>query len=95
MKTTPTQYRYDFAERLVLARKAAGYTQEQIAMLLDIRQDAYSKYEGGRGEDPPSILPTYLIPRFCVACHITADWLVSGEGRPPIPIPPARARAAS
>lgn len=72
-----------FAYRIRMARVAAGYSQEEIAALLGIKPNTYNRYEGGRGDKLPSIMPPWLIPTFCTACHITEEWLFRGKGRGP------------
>ena len=39
-----------FRERLKIERKNAGYTQEQMAKLLGIKQPSYIRYENGSSE---------------------------------------------
>lgn len=39
-----------FSERLKELRTAAGYTQQQMAELLHIRQQSYTRYENNTGE---------------------------------------------
>ncbi|BAQ16952.1 helix-turn-helix domain-containing protein [Methyloceanibacter caenitepidi] len=77
---TPTEYRWAYAERVKQARKESGYTQDQMARLLRLTQPTYSKYESGRGEDAPSLLPQHLIQDFCLICRVNIEWLVTGEG---------------
>lgn len=67
------QWRQAFKSRLKQARGAR--TQEDMADLLGVSRDAYSKYEGGRDTD----LPLRLLPRFCKICAISMEWLITGE----------------
>jgi DNA-binding XRE family transcriptional regulator len=58
-------------------RKEADYSQEEIAELLGMKQDKYKQYE------VRSFMPHWLIPRFCMACRISIEWLFTGrQGNP-------------
>ena len=81
MNATPREFRDEFAERVKLARENAGFTQETMARLLHISQPTYSKYEGGRGNDPASMLPHRMMLDFCDICRVSVEWLLSGEQR--------------
>jgi transcriptional regulator with XRE-family HTH domain len=74
--------------RLREARKAAGYSQAEMAELLDITQHAYEKYE------TRSPLPLHLVPKFCLATRITIARLLTGEDEKArhrrLPDPPLR-----
>lgn len=74
--TTEDQWRQAFKQRLKLAR--GPRTQEDMAELLCVSRDAYSKYEGGRDTD----LPIRLLPRFCKICGVSVVWLITGEEAP-------------
>ena len=50
------------AEKLKELRKAHGYTQSEVAMAADIRQQTYSAYEAGKRT--PSPVPLYKIASF-------------------------------
>lgn len=76
-----------FAERVAWAREAAGYTQEETALLLDISQARYSKYEGSRA----TLMPHALIPKFCLITRVSIEWLMTGQGK--APPRPSRRRA--
>ena len=39
-----------FSKRLKELRRAAGYTQQQVAEMLNIRQQSYTRYENNIGE---------------------------------------------
>lgn len=67
------RWRADFKRRLKEAR--GPRTQEDMAELLNISRDAYSKYEGGRETD----FPLRLIPKFCKICGVSMVWLIRGE----------------
>lgn len=73
---TPREYRDSFALRVKQAREEAGYTQEVMARLLHVSQPTYSKWEGGRGNDPASQMPVYLIIDFCAICRVSPEWLL-------------------
>ncbi len=62
-----------FRERLKKSR--GDRSQEDMADLLGITRDAYSKYEGSRG----TVMPMRLVPRFCKICAVKIDWLIEGE----------------
>jgi transcriptional regulator with XRE-family HTH domain len=81
--TTPKAFRDAFVERVRIARVAANFTVDAIAMILRVRPNTYRRYEGARGENPPTIMPPHLVPLFCAACHVSETWLFSGEGKGP------------
>jgi hypothetical protein len=62
-----------FRARLKQAR--GERSQEDMAELLCITRDAYSKYEGSRG----TVIPTRLLPRFCKICAVRIEWLIEGD----------------
>lgn len=72
-RTSATEFKDRFTARVKLAREESKYTQNAIAELLGIKQDKYNKYEGR------SLMPHKLIPAFCLACHISIDWLFTGR----------------
>lgn len=61
---TEKEFRQLFAARTKESREKAGFSQEGIAKLLRIDQGRYKNYELDRP------LPHYLVPQFCIACHI-------------------------
>lgn len=67
-KTTPTP---DFGQRMVALRKAAGYTQVELAQELGVSQRMISHYEG-RAEHPPA----GLLPALAKALGVTTDALL-------------------
>lgn len=93
------EYRRAFIERVKEAREVAGFSQDEMAALLGIEKDTYRRYEGPRHNQPPTIMPQSLITKFCIACHISERWLLSGQadGAPKsIHAPPRkRSRGAS
>lgn len=62
-----------FRGRLKQARGARS--QADMAELLCITRDAYSKYEGTRG----TIMPVRLMPKFCKICAVSLEWLIEGD----------------
>lgn len=67
-------YLNEFLERVREARKRHYRSQTLIADRMGLDQDKYKQYESR------SFLPHYMIPLFCDLCHITADWLFTGQG---------------
>lgn len=63
-----SKFKSDFIARVKAAREAR-FTQAEIADLLQIPQDRYKQYE------TRSILPHFLIPKFCTACGISVEYL--------------------
>jgi DNA-binding XRE family transcriptional regulator len=53
------------ATRIAEARDKAGYTQEQMADQLGLRQSVYSKYENRGGGKKPTLMPHIYLARFC------------------------------
>ena len=91
--TTPTEYRDGFILRVRLARQTAGFSPTQMADILRVKPNTYRLYEGPRANQPPTIMPTHLIPLFCTVCRISEKWLLAGEGRGPShasPLPAAK-----
>lgn len=60
-----------FSERLTLARKKAGLTQQDMADCFSITRSAYSAWEIGRNEPPFS-----FVYDFCRTYKISADYLI-------------------
>ncbi len=52
------------------------YPIDEMALLLGITRDTYTKYEG-RGA---SLMPHNLIVQFCLACRVSVEWLLTGIG---------------
>jgi hypothetical protein len=75
-RVTPRQYRAAFAARVRQARTSARYPIDEMALLLGITRDTYTKYEG-RGA---SLMPHNLIVPFCLACRVSVEWLLTGIG---------------
>ena len=72
-----------FSERLVLARKKIGLTQQDMADCFNITRSAYSAWEIGRNEPPFS-----FILDFCRTYKISADYLIglSDSMDPPVAV---------
>lgn len=70
-------FKQEFRARTVQARVALGWKQWQVADALGIPQDKYKQYE------TRSLLPHYLIGRFCLVCRIDPVWLMTGRGEKP------------
>lgn len=73
MDEAKTAHRNAFVQRVKQARERRNITQEVIAAGLDLEQDAYKHYE------IRSYLPYHLIHRFCLICHVSVEWLVTGQ----------------
>jgi hypothetical protein len=78
---TEAQFKQSFTERVKVARVATGLKQWQVAELLGIPQDKYKQYEGR------SLLPHYLIGRFCIVTRVDPVWLMTGKGQKPLRAP--------
>lgn len=63
-----------FTERLKELRKEKGYTQEQMANILEIGQSAYAKWENDRTE--PSFENLIKLADFF---DVSIDWLFGRE----------------
>ena len=75
-RVTPREYRAAFAARVRHARTVARYPIDEMALLLGITRDTYTKYEG-RGA---SLMPHNLIVPFCLACRVSVESLLTGIG---------------
>ena len=75
-RVTPKEYRAAFAARVRQARMRARYPLEEMALLLGVTRETYTKYEG-RGA---SLMPHNLIVPFCLACRVSVEWLLTGIG---------------
>ncbi len=73
MKPNPVS---SIGERLLIARKKRGLSQEALANLLNppLSQSAIAHIENGRNESSRHIV------WIAAALHIRAEWLVTGEG---------------
>lgn len=64
----------DYCKRLKKLRIENRYTQEEIAFILHIRQEQYSKYENGKRE-----LPIKHLITLCCLYHVSADFILGIE----------------
>ena len=63
-----------FNERLKLLRQAEGYTQKQIAAILEIDPTNYQRYEYGKVE------PNYkILNRICNLFPEYISWIMTGK----------------
>lgn len=72
--TTAEEFGAAFCARTKEARVAAGYTQTELATKLSISRNTLAEYEWR------SMMPRYLLKEFCLACRVTMDWLLTGQG---------------
>jgi hypothetical protein len=72
------QYKQEFTKRVKAARGSLGWKQWQMAEALNMPQDKYKQYEGR------TLLPHYLIGRFCLVTHVDPGWLMTGHGEKPL-----------
>lgn len=88
-RMSETEERAAFIGRVRAAREARFPTQKPICIILGIDQGTYKQYESR------TVLPHRFIPKFCAACGVTLDWLLTGEGSGPnaVPIFPPDRRA--
>lgn len=79
-----------FIGRVRAARESRYHTQKPMLTILGLDQGTYKQYERR------TPLPWRFIPKFCAACGISIEWLLTGEGDGPkvVPLPPKRKRAA-
>lgn len=57
--------------RIKDARKQRGFTQNQIAELLNIKQSSYSKYETGKRR-----MPLDRMIEFCKITNVSANYIL-------------------
>lgn len=57
--------------RLKKLRISNGYTQADIALILNIRQEQYSKYESGIHQ-----LPIHLLIKLCKIYKVSSDYVL-------------------
>ena len=63
-------------ERLKTLRKELGLTQQEFSDRLGIQRSTYSKYELGT-----NIPTSAVINLICDRCHVSENWLRTGEGQ--------------
>lgn len=85
---TDKQYQDAILQRTFSAREHRGITQEAAAHALGTDQPTYAKYERR------TPLPHRHIWAFCIACNVTVEWLITGQGKgvPLLERPPAKSR---
>ena len=69
----------EYIERIIEIRKEQGYSQKEIAELLNTTQQQYAKYEKGIQE-----IPTRRIIELAKIFNVTSDYIlgVTNEKRP-------------
>ena len=84
VKTNETDFFNALGKRIALLRKQQGYTQVQLAEMLNIKQYVVASYETGRRR--PS---TALIPELATALGVAIEELIglNGAKRKPGPTP--------
>lgn len=68
-------YKQRFIARTRAARAARFEHQQELCTALNIDQGTYKQYE------TRSLLPHWLIPRFCAACAVDIKWLFTAKGK--------------
>jgi transcriptional regulator with XRE-family HTH domain len=84
MPKQKTQHAASFGQRLAALRKAAGYTQQNLADEVRVSRRMIAYYEG-QSEHPP----TTLLPALAQALHISTDELLG------LQLPPTTKRAGA
>ena len=69
-------YYETFAQKLAQARKDAGYTQRQVAQMLNLKQSTIASYEVGRTQ--PDIETLGKLADFYA---VSVDWLIGTQGK--------------
>lgn len=77
-KISASEYKAGFLGRVKAARESRFEAAIDLCIAMDLKQPTYSKYE------VRSLMPHSLIPRFCAACGVTADWLFTAKGAGPL-----------
>lgn len=67
----------DYINKIRELRKERGYSQADIAEILETTQQHYSCYENGKNE-----MPIRHLIKICQFFHVSADWLL-GLNEPP------------
>lgn len=68
-------YPKTFAEKLKKARSDAGYTQEDVSLILNIGRSTLANYEVGRTE--PNLNTLAMLADFY---DVSVDWLLGTKG---------------
>ena len=63
--------RFTYCDKLKELRLSNNYNQSDIALILGIRQEQYSKYESGIRE-----LPLHLLVRLCMVYKTSSDYIL-------------------
>lgn len=79
-RMSETEEKLAFIRRVKNARMARFPTQNPMLTILGVEQGTYKQYE------VRTPLPHRLIPKFCAACGISVDWLLTGEGQGPVQV---------
>jgi hypothetical protein len=80
-KVSETEEKDAFIARTKAARMKVFETQGPMLTILKLDQGAYKHYE------KRTPLPHRFIPTFCAACHVSVNWLLTGEGEGPAVLP--------
>ena len=70
----------NIADRLKELRKKAGYSQEQLAEMLDVSRQAVSKWESAQGN--PDI---ENLVKLTEIYHVSADYILTGHTKEDLP----------
>lgn len=68
----------DYINKIRELRKERGYSQADIAEMLETTQQHYSCYENGKNE-----MPIRHLIKICQLFHVSADWLLGLEETAP------------
>jgi hypothetical protein len=71
--TTPAAYVRAFCQRVRASRVRSGKPPREMAQLLGVPKDTYHRYE------TRTLLPLYLLERFCRITDEDLQWLVTGK----------------
>jgi hypothetical protein len=90
-RMSETEEKAAFIGRVRAAREARFPTQKPMLTILGIEQGTYKQYE------TRTPLPYRFIPKFCAACGVSIEWLLTGEGEGPmvVPLPAKRNRTSN
>jgi hypothetical protein len=66
-----------FIKRTRDAREAKFETQKPVYEFLGVEQSHYKHWETRRP------MPRRFIPKFCLICEVSMEWLLTGEGKGP------------
>lgn len=75
----------NLAERLQDLRKAAGYSQEEVAERLEVSRQAVSKWESAQGN--PEV---ENIIKLAEMFHVSTDFILLGREREAAAVPPQK-----